>query len=168
VLLDILLPPLLLCQVQLWAVLASATAPWIGYLLAETLNAAMLLYLFLLFRARADPQRSVLYDPLGYNDGQRESLLRRQQQDHGSAGQGSVGGYGTSVLDAASGATGPTAAPQPLARPSRLLVVRNPDEGDAPSKYAIAELAETEIEVSAPALLPSLATPPLRSPPSQR
>jgi hypothetical protein len=155
-------------QVQLWAVLASATAPWIGYLLAETLNAAMLLYLFLLFRARTDPQRSVLYDPLGYNDGQHESLLRRQQQERGPAGQGSVGGYGSSVLGATSVAPGPSAAPpQSPVRPSRLLVVRNPDEGDAPSKYAIAELAETETEISAPSSLPSLATPPLRSPHSQ-
>ena len=99
---------------KLWAVLAATTTPWVSFLLAELLNAAMLLYLVALFRPSADPRSSVLFDSAAYLDSQLESLLASQAQS-----------AATAVSPHARGAAAAAAAAPPAPAPPPLLVIHN-------------------------------------------
>lgn len=57
-----------------WASMEEDTVPWITYLLQQLATLTVFVYLLFVFRPRADPSKSVLYDPRGYI-GTNENLL---------------------------------------------------------------------------------------------
>jgi hypothetical protein len=107
-------------QLQVWNILALNQAPWVGYLIAELLNLSMGIYLCWLFRARANPDDNVLFDPYGYSS----NMDRLLEHQHDASSDVEVG----------------------VPQPSRFFVVQNPDSIDAAGKLtqsvAIAEISD--------------------------
>lgn len=146
-------------MVELWSALSLVDLPWASFLMEQLLNAGMLSYLFLLFRARSNPQHGVLFDPSGYaSNGANESLM---------GGDGYGTGTGSDAINASAfgdeeegseGVYGGHGRSASASSSSRVLVIQNPDVVDA-SGNVVPSVAIAEIVPETHAAVPMAGGP---------
>ncbi len=109
---------------------------WVSYLLQQLLVLTLLTSLLWVFRPRADPTTSPLYDPRGYVAGSTESLLGAYDGDGVDAGEDVAGGGG--------GRRSPRAPRPPPRSSTRQFVVVNPDSVDETGKATVGPVTIAE------------------------
>jgi hypothetical protein len=111
---------------QVYAMLSTSHTPWATYVVEQVLACSTVLYVCTLFRPRADPSLSPLYDPRGYfASAGPDRLLLGPGQGEGTPSSGGRGrpGYGAAGGSGSNGGLDPS-----------HIVIVNPDTFDASGK----------------------------------